>query len=235
MPRRDAFRDHLSVLDVVGGLVPRADQSPVLDRSARQVCAHMSTPPRDREVSAVDVSDGKRSRTGHRTRGSSATGHTVICFAMPASRQPPTVLAASLSTCPRPHAGKHPWWQVHLPAPMIASCGRMTRFLISCPTQNRGHTPTVSLLTDSGDSGHTVRDKTCPHQPDQLPNRPDARRTDPRPKEPAPSDVSDTHTRPYTRDAVATAQSEAHTSAARNIEAVRHPTILRQKPAFAPL
>ena len=60
----------------------------------------------------------------------------------------------------------------------------------------------------------------------------------PGPKEPAPSDVSDTHTRPYTRDAVATAQSEAHqarTSAARNIEAVRHPTILRQKPAFAPL
>ena len=54
----------------------------------------------------------------------------------------------------------------------------------------------------------------------------------PGPKEPAPSDVSDTHTRPYTRDAVATAQSEAHqarTSAARNIEAVRHPTILRQK------
>ena len=43
---------------------------------------------------------------------------------------------------------------------------------------------------------------------------------------------------PYARDAVATAQSEAHqarTSAARNIEAVRHPTILRQKPAFAPL
>ena len=74
--------------------------------------------------------------------------------------------------------------------------------------------------------------RPCPHQPDQLPNRPDARRTDPRPKEPAPSDVSDTHPRPYARDAVATAQSEAHqarTSAARNIEAVRHPTILRQK------
>jgi hypothetical protein len=73
----------------------------------------------------------------------------------------------------------------------------------------------------------------APHQPDQLPNRPDARRTDtPGPKEPAPSDVSDTHPRPYARDAVATAQSEAHqarTSAARNIEAVRHPTILRQK------
>jgi hypothetical protein len=51
------------------------------------------------------------------------------------------------------------------------------------------------------------------------------------PKEPAPSDVSDTHPRPYPRDGVATAQSEAHqarTSAARNIEAVRHPTILRQ-------
>ena len=48
--------DHLPVLDVVCGLVPRADQSPVLDRSARQVCAQMSTPPRDREVVAVDVS-----------------------------------------------------------------------------------------------------------------------------------------------------------------------------------
>src|SRR6185369_6637985 len=34
--------DHLSVLDVVSGLVPRADQSPVLNRSARQVCAQMS-------------------------------------------------------------------------------------------------------------------------------------------------------------------------------------------------
>jgi hypothetical protein len=57
-------------------------------------------------------------------------------------------------------------------------------------------------------------------------------RTLPGPREPAPSDVSDTHPRPYPRDAVATAQSEAHqarTSAARNIEAVRHPTILRQK------
>jgi hypothetical protein len=38
--------DHLPVLDVVCGLLPRADQSPVLDRSARQVCAQMSTPPR---------------------------------------------------------------------------------------------------------------------------------------------------------------------------------------------
>src|SRR6478672_2191547 len=46
--------DHLSVLDVVSGLVPRADQSAVLDRSARQVCAQMSTPPRDREVFAVE-------------------------------------------------------------------------------------------------------------------------------------------------------------------------------------
>jgi hypothetical protein len=57
-------------------------------------------------------------------------------------------------------------------------------------------------------------------------------RTPPGPKEPALSDVSDTHPRPYARDAVATAQSEAdqaRTSAARNIEAVRHPTILRQK------
>jgi hypothetical protein len=27
---------------------------------------------------------------------------------MPASSQPPTVLGTSLSTCPRPHAGKHP-------------------------------------------------------------------------------------------------------------------------------
>src|SRR6476646_4292102 len=54
--------DHLSVLDVVSGLVPRTDQSPVLDRSARQVCAQMSTPPRDREVFAVDVSDRIRSR-----------------------------------------------------------------------------------------------------------------------------------------------------------------------------
>src|SRR6478609_9099155 len=60
--------DHLSVLDVVSGLVPRADQSAVLDRSARQVCAQMSTPPGDREVFAVDVSDGIRSRTGHRPR-----------------------------------------------------------------------------------------------------------------------------------------------------------------------
>ena len=30
--------DHLPVLDVVSGLVPRADQSPVLDRSARPIC-----------------------------------------------------------------------------------------------------------------------------------------------------------------------------------------------------
>src|SRR6476659_364560 len=36
--------DHLSVLDVVSGLMPRADQSAGLDRSARQVCAQMSTP-----------------------------------------------------------------------------------------------------------------------------------------------------------------------------------------------
>jgi len=38
--------------------------------------------------------------------GRSATGHTVICFAMPTSQSPPTVLNPSLSTCPRPHAGK---------------------------------------------------------------------------------------------------------------------------------
>jgi len=100
--------DHLSVVDVVSGLVPRADQSAVLDRSARQVCAQMSTPPRDREVFAVDVSDGIRSPPVTATGGRSATGHTVICFAMPASSQPPTVLGTSLSTCPRPHAGKHP-------------------------------------------------------------------------------------------------------------------------------
>src|SRR6185437_12742937 len=40
--------------------------------------------------------------------GRSATGHTVICFAMPASRQPPTVLSTSLSTRLGPHVGKHP-------------------------------------------------------------------------------------------------------------------------------
>src|SRR6185437_14962375 len=33
------------------------------------IFAKMSTPPRDREVFAVDVSDGIRSRTGHRPRG----------------------------------------------------------------------------------------------------------------------------------------------------------------------
>src|SRR6185295_18449438 len=40
--------------------------------------------------------------------GRSATGHTVICFAMHASRQPPTVLSTSLSTRLGPHVGKHP-------------------------------------------------------------------------------------------------------------------------------
>ena len=65
--------NHLPVLDVVSGLVPRADQSPVLDRSAREVCAQMSTPPRDREVFAVDVSNGIRSPP---PGGRSETGHT---------------------------------------------------------------------------------------------------------------------------------------------------------------
>src|SRR5262245_41803825 len=53
--------------------------------------------------------------------GRSAIGHTVICFAMPASSQLPTVLGTSLSTCPPPDAGKRPRWQVHLPAPVTAS------------------------------------------------------------------------------------------------------------------
>src|ERR1700682_5779815 len=100
--------DHLPVLDVVSGLVPRADQSPVLDRSARQVCAQMSTPPRDREVFAVDVSNGIRSRTGHRPRGQ--IGNRAYCDLLchASLQSPPTVLNTSLSTYPRPHAGKRP-------------------------------------------------------------------------------------------------------------------------------
>lgn len=99
--------DHLPVLDVVCGLVPRADESPVLDRSARQVCAQMSTPPRDREVVAVDVSNGIRSRTGHRPRGH--LGNRAYCDLLchASLQSPPTVLNTSLSTYPRPHAGKH--------------------------------------------------------------------------------------------------------------------------------
>ena len=99
--------DHLPVLDVVCGLVPRADESPVLDRSARQVCAQMSTPPRDREVVAVDVSNGIRSRTGHRPRGH--LGNWAYCDLLchASLQSPPTVLNTSLSTYPRPHAGKH--------------------------------------------------------------------------------------------------------------------------------
>ena len=57
---------------------------------------------------AVDVSDAIRCRTGHRPGGRSETGHTVICFAMPASSQPPTGLGTSLSTCPRPHPENTP-------------------------------------------------------------------------------------------------------------------------------
>ena len=97
--------NHLSVLDVVSGLVPRADQSPVLDRSASKICAQMSTPPRDREVFAVDVSDGIRSRTGHRARGQ--VGNRAHCdLIFHASLQP---------------AADGPWHViVHLPT---ASCG----------------------------------------------------------------------------------------------------------------
>jgi len=98
--------DHLSVLDVVSGLVPRADQSAVLDRSARQVCAQMSTPPRDREVFAVDVSDGIRSRTGHRPRGQ--VGNRAHCDLL---------CHASLQS-----AADGPWHViVHLPS---TSCGK---------------------------------------------------------------------------------------------------------------
>src|ERR1700739_596641 len=99
--------NHLPVLDVVSGLVPRADQSPVLDRSARQVCAQMPTPPRDGEVFAVDVSNGIRSRTGHPPRGQVGNrAHCdLLCHA--SLQSPPTVLNTSLSTYPRPHAGKH--------------------------------------------------------------------------------------------------------------------------------
>ena len=42
--------NHLPVLDVVSGSVPQAEQSPVLDRSARQVCA-----PADLDVEPVVV------------------------------------------------------------------------------------------------------------------------------------------------------------------------------------
>jgi hypothetical protein len=151
--------DHLSVLDVVSGLVPRADQSPVLDRSARQVCAQMSTPPRDREVFAVDVSDGIRSRTGHRPRGQVGNrAHCdLLCHAsLQSAADGPWHVIVDL---PPASCGKTP-----LVAGSFTSAGdrespRMTRFLFSYPTQNRGHTPTVSLLTDSADSGHTVRDK----------------------------------------------------------------------------
>src|SRR4029077_10340346 len=118
--------DHLSVLDVVSGLVPREDQSPVLARSARQVCAQEQTarpPPtirparsarrcRHRRVTAkylpsmFPMAYGPAPVTA--PGGRSATGQTVICFAMPASSQPPTVLGTSLSTCPLAHAGKTP-------------------------------------------------------------------------------------------------------------------------------
>src|ERR1700730_17281345 len=100
--------NHLPVLDVVSGLVPRADQSPVVDRSARQVCAQMSTPPRDREVFAVDVSNGVRSRTGHRPRGQvgNRAHGDLLCHA--SLQSSPTVLNTSLSTYPRPHAGNPP-------------------------------------------------------------------------------------------------------------------------------
>src|ERR1700720_915113 len=100
--------NHLPVLDVVSGLAPGAAQSPVLDRSPRQVCAQMSTPPRDREVFAVDVPNGIRSRTGHRPRGQvgNRAHRDLLCHA--SLQSPPTVLNTSLSTYPRPHAGKHP-------------------------------------------------------------------------------------------------------------------------------
>ncbi len=119
--------DHLSVLDVVSGLVPRADQSPVLDRSARQVCAQMSTPPRDREVFAVDVSNGIRSRTGHRPRGADRKPG-ILCSALPCQPPvPPTVLNTSLSAYPRPHAVKHP---------QNAADRNSDDGMISCPRSN---------------------------------------------------------------------------------------------------
>src|SRR5260370_29845918 len=68
----------------------------------------MSTPPRDREVFAVDVSNGIRSRTGHRPRGQ--VGNRAYCALLchVSLQSPPTVLATSLSTYPRPHAVNTP-------------------------------------------------------------------------------------------------------------------------------
>src|SRR6478735_5541506 len=77
--------DHLSVLDVVSGLVPRADQSPDPPARSARRCRH-------RRVTAkylpsmFPMAYGPAPITA--PEGRSATAHTVICFAMPASRQP---------------------------------------------------------------------------------------------------------------------------------------------------
>ena len=86
----------------------------------------MSTSSRDREVFAVDVSDGIRSRTDHRPRGQVGNrAHCdLLCHAsLPSAADGPWPVIVHLPAASCGNTPKKAWRHDHLPAPMIARCG----------------------------------------------------------------------------------------------------------------